>query len=111
MTNITPEPIIETALGFMASKHLFIASEVGLFAALADGPLTAEELAYRLGLPGTTTRITLDAVAALGFAQRQGDAYNNGPAAAAFLSGRTPTDLRPFLRLCDTLVYPMWQHL
>jgi len=35
MPTVTPEPIIKVAMGFMAAKHLFVASEVGLFEALA----------------------------------------------------------------------------
>jgi len=47
MTAVSPEPIINVAMGFMAAKHLFVASEVGLFEALAAGPATIEELASR----------------------------------------------------------------
>ncbi len=32
---VTPEPIFQTALGFMAAKHLFVANEICLFEALA----------------------------------------------------------------------------
>ena len=45
MTAVTPESIMKVAMGFMAAKHLFVASEVGLFEALAAGPATIEELA------------------------------------------------------------------
>jgi hypothetical protein len=31
MPAITPEPIMKVAMGFMASKHLFAASEIGLY--------------------------------------------------------------------------------
>jgi hypothetical protein len=51
MPTVTPEPIIKVAMGFMAAKHLFVASEVGLFEALAAGPATIEELASRTGVP------------------------------------------------------------
>jgi hypothetical protein len=44
MPTVTPEPIIKVAMGFMAAKHLFVASEVGLFEALAAGPATIDEL-------------------------------------------------------------------
>ena len=37
-TIVTPEPIMHIAAGFMAAKHLFAASELGLFEALADSP-------------------------------------------------------------------------
>jgi hypothetical protein len=35
MTEATPDPIMRIALGFMAAKHLFVASEIGFFNALA----------------------------------------------------------------------------
>jgi hypothetical protein len=31
VTEITPDPIMRIAMGFMASKHLFVASAIGLF--------------------------------------------------------------------------------
>jgi hypothetical protein len=49
MSAITPEPIMKIAMGFMAAKHLFAASEIGLFEALANGPASLEELANRFG--------------------------------------------------------------
>ena len=40
MTQVAPDSILQVASGFMASKHLFVANEVGLFGHLADGPCT-----------------------------------------------------------------------
>jgi hypothetical protein len=31
MTVITPDAVTKVAMGFMAAKHLFVASEIGLF--------------------------------------------------------------------------------
>ena len=31
MSDVTPEPIMKVAVGFMAAKHLFIANEIGMF--------------------------------------------------------------------------------
>ena len=36
--SVSPEPILKLAFGFMATKHLFAASELGIFEALADSP-------------------------------------------------------------------------
>lgn len=108
MTEVTPEPIFEIASGFMAAKHLFVANEVGLFEQLADGPATLEELAERTGVARHRLRILADAMVVLGFVERRGDLYRNAPVAATFLSGRTPADLRPFLRFWDRLSYPTW---
>ncbi len=111
MMNSTPDSIFQVATGFMASKHLFIANEIGLFEQLAEGPTTLDELAHRTGIPRRTVRILADAMVALGFLDRQGDRYQNGSVAATFLSGQTPADLRPFLRFWNYISYPAWMQL
>jgi len=111
MTSVTPDSIFQIASGFMASKHLYVANEVGLFEQLAEGPITLDELSKRSGVPRRTIRILADALVALGFADRQADRYQNGPVAATFLSGRTPADLRPFLRFWNRVSYPCWIQL
>ena len=108
---VTPEAILAVATGFMAAKHLFVANEIGLFSALADGPLSLDELAERTGVPRASVRILADAMAALGFVAREGDRYRNQPVSQVFLSGQTPADLRPGLRVFDRISYPTWMHL
>jgi SAM-dependent methyltransferase len=109
--NVTPEPIMRIASGFMAAKHLFAASQLGLFEALAESPATLEALSARTGLTPRAARISADAMVALGLLERHGDIYRNGETAAAFLAGRTPADLRPFLRFWDRISYPTWAKL
>ena len=111
MANVTPEPIFQVANGFMAAKYLFVANEVGFFEKLAERPATLDELTERTGLPRRTTRILADAMTALGFVERSGDHYQNTPVVTTFLSGRSPTDLGPFLRYLNRLNYPMWMRL
>src|SRR5438132_8303839 len=104
---VDPTPIVRVATGFMAAKQLFAASECGLFAALADGPLALDELAARTGLPERSARILADAMVGLGLLGFDGR-YQNGPAAQEYLTG-AGLDLRAFLRFWDTLSYPHWQ--
>src|SRR5688572_29625864 len=59
---VTPEPIMRIAAGFMAAKHLFAASRLGLFEALAESPATLETLAARTGLTARSARISADAM-------------------------------------------------
>src|SRR5216684_1056029 len=63
----SPDAIFEVAMGFMGSKHLFVANEIGLFSVLAEGPATLEEIAERAAVPARTIRIIADAMVALGF--------------------------------------------
>jgi len=108
---VTPEPILTVVTGFMAAKHLFVASEIGLFSALADDPLSLDELAERTGVPSASVRILADAMVALSFVAREGDRYRNQPVSQVFLSGQTPADLRPGLRFWDRISYPTWMGL
>jgi phospholipid N-methyltransferase len=111
MPDVSPEPIIQVATGFMAAKLLFVANEVGLFEALAEGPATLDQLTERTAVPRRTMRIVTDAMVALGFLERQGNQYQNRPVAETFLSGCTPLDLRPFLRFFNHISYPRWVRL
>lgn len=107
---VDPEPLFKLASGFMAAKHLFAAAELGLFEALAAGPATLDELAARVGVTRRATRISADAMTALGLLERDGGEYRNGAVASAYLTGAGP-DLRPFLRFWDRLSYPNWARL
>jgi hypothetical protein len=111
MNDTSPDLILQTAAGFMMSKHLFAANELGLFEKLADRPLTLDELAKDLSIPPRTARITADAMVALGFLEKQADRYRNSSVSQTFLSGKTPADLRPFLRFWNHISYPKWLHL
>ena len=90
---VTPDRIFEIAQGFMASKHLFAASELGVFEALGEGPVDLDGLAARTGLTRRTARIAADAMVAIGLLEVRGGRYANTPVAATFLSGATPADL------------------
>lgn len=108
---VSPQRIFEIAQGFMASKHLFAASQLGVFEALGEGPVDLAGLAARLGLTPRTARISADAMVALGLLEREGENYANTPIAATFLSGATPADFRPLLKFWDRLSYPVWEDL
>lgn len=103
---VTPEPIFRLAFGFMMAKHLFAASELGLFEALADSPATIDGLAARTGLTRRAARISADAMVALGLLERVGDAYRNSAVSDFFLARHSPADLRPLLRFWDKISYP-----
>ena len=111
MADITPDPIMRLAMGFMAAKHLFAASDIGLFEKLAEGPATLDELAQRSGIPRRTLAISAAAMESLGLVARDGDRYRNSETASAFLAGKPGHDLRPMLKFFDRISYPAWQKL
>jgi len=110
MADVTPDPIMRIAMGFMAAKHLFVASDIGLFEMLASGPATLDDLAVKSRIPRLTLHISADAMVSLGLLEGQGERYCNGETSAAFLSGRPGHDLRPMLRFWDRISYPEWQN-
>jgi hypothetical protein len=111
MPAITPEPILKIAMGFMAAKFLFAASEIGLFEALADGPASTDEIATRTGVPQRTAGIVVAAMVSLGLIEHEGTRYRNGEAAATFLAGKPGRDLRSYLRHSDRMNYLVWSKL
>ena len=108
---MTPEAITKIATGFMAAKHLFTASGLGLFAQLGEGPLPLAQLAERCGIPARSARILADAMVALGFLDKSDAGYANRPVAQSFLAGGPGESLRPFLAFWDQISYPAWINL
>jgi len=49
MAEVTPDPIMGIA---MAAKHLFVASEIGLFTGLAQGPERSTNSPRHVASPG-----------------------------------------------------------
>ena len=111
MPNVTPDPIMKIAMGFMASKHLFTACGIGLFEALSTGPANLGELAKQTDIPPRTLGITAAAMVSLGLIEQQGGRYRNGDVAATFLAGAAGPDMRPMLRFWDQISYPLWQKI
>ena len=106
-TPATPDRIVETAVGYMAAQQLFAANRIGLFPALAAGPLGAGELAERIGKPAKIVRILGDALAARGLLSRVDGRYALTPDTAEYLGG-AGLDLAPFLTFLETISYPHW---
>ncbi len=105
----SPETIVDIAIGFMGAKQLFAASRVGLFSALADGPLDSAGLSAATGVPERQVRILADSMAAQGLLTRTNGRYELTEDSAAFLTGdRADLDLGPFLAFLGATSYTQW---
>jgi len=60
----SPEHILQTGMGFFASKTLLSAVELEVFSHLHDEAMTADELAGATGLHARSSRDFFDALAA-----------------------------------------------
>ncbi len=108
---ITPEHILQTGLGFWASKTLLSAAELGLFTELARSPLDAEAIRQRLGLHERGVRDFLDALVSLRFLERHNDEYSNTPETNLFLDRNKPAYVGGILEMCNARLFGHWNNL
>jgi len=76
--------------GYLSSKALFSALELGVFEELDQKPGTAEDLGRRLGLADRPARLILLALLGEQVITMAGDVYSNTPLAERFLLRRSP---------------------
>lgn len=81
--------------GYLSSRALFSALELGVFDALADGPGTAEEVGVRIGLAGRPARILMLALEGENLVTRTGGQYANTVLAETFLVSSSPRCMSP----------------
>ena len=108
---VTPDRILELGFAFWGSKAMLSAVELGVFTALADGPLDAEALRQRLGLHPRSARDFFDALVALGMLERDERGYANTPAGERFLDARQPSYVGGILEMANARLYPFWAAL
>ena len=89
------DQILEMSGGFMSACLVGAAAELDLFSILAEQPMTAQTLADRLAADRRATPILLDAVAALGLLEKQGDFYSVPAGLKPLLTEGSPETLLP----------------
>jgi SAM-dependent methyltransferase len=105
-----PSPIMALSTAYWGSQALLTASRVGLFGALAEGPLEAAALSERLDTKERPTRLLARACVALGLLEEGPSGFRNGPLAAAYLVPGSPAYMGNALRYSDNL-YATWGEL
>ncbi len=114
MTNdshVTPESILQLGLGFMGSKTLLSAIELGVFTELTNGPLDLNELSSRLKLHERSARDFFDALVALKMLEREDGRYSNTPESDYFLVRTKLSYLGGLLEMANERLYPFWGSL
>ncbi|MCC7537713.1 MAG: methyltransferase domain-containing protein, partial [Deltaproteobacteria bacterium] len=86
-----PEHLMQLMQGVQASGIYKAAVELDVFSKIAAGAKTAPELARAIECPERSTRILLDAAAALGLLAKSGGTYALTPATETFLVRGKPT--------------------
>src|SRR5262249_40100278 len=105
---LSPEHIMQVGLGFLASRTVLTAAELGLFTKLAKGGLDAETLRRRLGLHRRGALDFFDALVALRLLERRNGKYFNTPESNHFLDRAKPSYCGGILEMCSARLYSFW---
>jgi hypothetical protein len=108
---LSADRIIELGIGFMASKTLLSAVELGLFTQLASGPMKEEALRARLGLHTRSARDFFDSLVALGLLRKRNGRYSNTAETDRFLDREKPEYVGGVLEMFGARLYRFWGSL
>lgn len=85
MTERDSGSLLGMLYAYQGSAILMGSNELGIYDVLANGPLTAQEVAARLGTAPRSTMLLLNACVALGLLHKTGAQYANSPMAEKLL--------------------------
>jgi precorrin-6B methylase 2 len=112
---IDPMHIMQTGMGFFASKTLLTAVKLELFTLLASRPLPGKQIKTELGLQERGLYDFLDSLVALGFLQRTGykesAVYSNSADTDLFLDKCKLSYVGGLLEMANSRLYPFWNYL
>jgi predicted O-methyltransferase YrrM len=108
--DLNPAPLLRLITAYWESQTLFTASRIGLFEALAPGPLSLEAVAAALNTQPRPTRLLLKACIGLGLVTEDAQGFRNSPLGQVFLTPGTEAYLGNAIRYSDNL-YETWGRL
>jgi len=97
--------VVNLAIGPWKFQVLSTLCNLGVFRLLEEGPLDAEEMARRLGVPGDALARLLACGAGLGYLTREDGVYCNAETTSRVLTPGKPGFMGNWLALCDR-----WYH-
>lgn len=90
---LVPTPLMETMFAMLLARTVMVATKLGIFEALAPGPLPAGEVAARCGThPGPSTKL-LNALVGAGYLRVEGEYYVLAPVTRKWLLRESPQSL------------------
>jgi len=96
---IGPMLILETLYGTCQSAVLAAAVDLNLFTEVGRGNARPESLAQVMGCSARGLRILMNALAKIGFLEKDGEHFSLSPVSAKFLSTDSPSYLGEFVRV------------
>jgi precorrin-6B methylase 2 len=117
VATLNPSRIMQTGMGFWASKVLLTAVKFELFTLLAPQPLPASEIKKRLKLKCSNRHVYdwLDALVSLGFLERKdllkNALYSNAEDTDFFLDKNKRSYMGGILEMANNRLYKHWDNL
>ena len=108
---MSSDRIMQLGQAFQGAKTLLSAVELGVFAALVDGPLDLESVRERIQINERGTRDFLDALVALGMLARQDGRYANTAETAFYLDPSKPSYIGGALTQLNDQLFGTWASL
>jgi SAM-dependent methyltransferase len=104
------EHLLDLAGGHTGARALQAALKLGLFEALADGPMQAAALARRMGTAQRETELLANALAALGVLSKSAGHFTLSPAARRFLLASSPNYAGGMVEF-EEFIFPLFTRL
>jgi predicted O-methyltransferase YrrM len=105
-----PEKFLRLAMNFMESRILLSAAEWNLFTILNPAPLSAREVASRIGADPRALTVLLDALSAMGLLVKKSETYQCAYSVSRFLSEDAPDSVLPMV-LHAAHLWQRWSYL
>jgi 2-polyprenyl-3-methyl-5-hydroxy-6-metoxy-1,4-benzoquinol methylase len=104
---LLPEPLLDTHIAMLLARTIMEGTRLGVFEALKDAPLPAEEVAARCGCDPRATRKLLDALAGCEYLRWDAGRYSLAPVARKWLLAGSAQTLR------DKMLwqFPEWDYI
>ena len=91
---LVPAPLFETMSTMLLARTVIVATKLGIFEALAAGPLSGREVATRCNTHAVPTTKLLNALVGSGYLRLDNDQYSLAPVARKWVLESSPDSLR-----------------
>jgi SAM-dependent methyltransferase len=97
--NVAPRPLVETQMAYTLARLIMVATKLGVFEALVDGPATPPEVARRCGTSPAGTEKLLFALAGAEYLRAEDGGYALTPVSRKWLLRGSPHSIADKLLL------------
>ena len=111
MLGLVPTPVFHTLVPVLAARALLAGTKLGVFEALGQNPLTAADVAAKLGTEREATGKLLNALTGLGYLRAAADGFVLSPGARRWLVSGSPRSLRDWVLEQELLEWRWLEHL